>query len=64
MLAARKEVQAWKLSDLGLDGARNRINLEALFIPETKVETEFIDGESAAEKAAALALRLREAKLI
>ncbi len=64
MLAARKEVQAWKLADLGLDGARNRINLEALFIPETKVETEFIDGESAAEKAAALALRLREAKLI
>ncbi|HEU4759761.1 MAG TPA: electron transfer flavoprotein subunit beta/FixA family protein [Dehalococcoidia bacterium] len=64
MMAARKEVKAWKLSDLGLDGAKNRVSLEALFVPETKVETEFIDGETAAEKAEKLALRLREAKLI
>jgi len=64
MLAARKEVKVWKLGDLGLSQVRNRVNLEALFVPEVQVETEFIDGESAAEKAEKLALRLREAKLI
>ncbi len=64
MMAARKELKAWKLGDLGLDGVKNRVNLEALFVPETKVKTEFIDGETGAEKAEKLALRLREAKLI
>jgi len=64
MMAARKELQTWKLSDLGMDGAKNRVNLEALFVPETKVATEFIEGETGAEIAAKLALRLRQAKLI
>ncbi len=64
MMAARKELKAWKLSDLELDGVTNRVSLEALFVPQTKVETEFMDGESGAEKAEKLALRLREAKLI
>ncbi len=64
MMAARKEVKAWKLSDLGLDSVKNRVSLDALFVPETKVETEFMDGDTAAEKAEKLALRLREAKLI
>lgn len=64
MMAARKEVKAWTLSDLGIPAPPNRVNLEALFVPETKVETEFIDGDSPTEKAEKLALRLREAKLI
>ncbi|MBI2913493.1 MAG: electron transfer flavoprotein subunit beta/FixA family protein, partial [Chloroflexi bacterium] len=62
MMAARKELKNWKLADLGLDGVKNRVSLEALFVPETKVATEFIDGETSAEKAEKLALRLREAK--
>jgi len=64
MMAAKKEVRALTLSDLGLDGVKNRTNLEALFVPETKVETEFIDGETSQEKAERLAVRLREVKLI
>ena len=64
MMAARKEVKAWTLNDLGIPAPKNRVNLEALFVPETKVETEFIDGDSPQEKAVKLAERLREAKLI
>ncbi|MDO8615139.1 MAG: electron transfer flavoprotein subunit beta/FixA family protein [Dehalococcoidia bacterium] len=64
MLAARKEVKAWTVSDLGIPTPQNRTKLEALFVPETKVETEFIDGDTPQEKAEKLAGRLREAKLI
>ena len=64
MLAAKKEVKPWTLADLGISAPQNRVNLEALFVPETKVETEFIDGDSPQEKAVKLAQRLREAKLI
>ncbi len=64
MQAARKEVKALTGSDLGIDGAKNRTTLEALFIPETAVETEFIEGETLKEAAEALAVRLREEKLI
>ena len=64
MMAAKKEVKPWTLSDLGIGAPANRVNLEALFIPETKVETEIIDGDTGQEKAEKLALRLREAKLI
>jgi len=64
MMAARKEVQVWKAGDLGLDSPSNRVVLEKLYVPQTKVETEFIDGDTPEEKAEKLALRLREAKLI
>src|SRR5438093_5590224 len=64
MLAAKKEVKPWTLADLGISAPQNRVNLEALFVPETKVETEFIDGDSPRKKAVKLAQRLREAKLI
>jgi electron transfer flavoprotein beta subunit len=64
MQAARKEVKALTSSDLGIDGANNRVTLEALFIPETAVETEFIEAETLKEAAEALAVRLREEKLI
>jgi electron transfer flavoprotein beta subunit len=64
MQAARKEVKAWTLADLGISAPQNRVTLEALFIPETKVETEVIEGETAQEKAQVLAQRLSDAKLI
>ena len=64
MAAARKEVKALTASDLGIDGAKNRVVLEALFVPETEVETEFIEAETLKEAGANLAVRLREAKLI
>ena len=64
MQAARKEVVTMTGSDLGIDGAKNRINLEALFVPETAVDTEFIEADSGKEAGERLAVRLREAKLI
>ncbi|MDP2674666.1 MAG: electron transfer flavoprotein subunit beta/FixA family protein [Dehalococcoidia bacterium] len=64
MIAAKKEVKVLTAADLGIDGAKNRVNLEALFVPETSVETEFIEADSAKEAGEKLALRLREAKLI
>jgi len=66
MMAARKQVTVWKAADLGLDPAqlRNRVNIEALYVPEVKVETEFIEGDTAEEKVEKLLQRLREAKLI
>lgn len=64
MAAAKKEVKAWGLSDIGIDAPQNRVELDALFIPETKVETEFIEGETGAEKGEKLAVRLHEEKLI
>lgn len=64
MAAAKKEVKNWTTADLGISPPQNRVTLEALFVPETKVETEVIEGETAAEKAAVLAQRLRDAKLI
>jgi electron transfer flavoprotein beta subunit len=64
MIAAKKEVKVLTAADLGIDGAKNRVNLEALFVPETSVETEFIEADSAKEAGEKLAVRLREAKLI
>jgi electron transfer flavoprotein beta subunit len=64
MIAAKKEVKVLTAADLGIDGAKNRVNLEALFVPQTAVETEFIEAESAKEAGEKLAVRLREAKLI
>jgi electron transfer flavoprotein beta subunit len=64
MAAAKKEVKNWTLADLGISAPGARVNLEALFVPDTSVQTEFIDGDSAQEKAQKLAQRLKEAKLI
>jgi electron transfer flavoprotein beta subunit len=64
MMAAKKEVKAWGLADLGISAPQNRVQLEALFVPETKVETEVIEGETAQEKAQVLVQRLSDAKLI
>jgi len=66
MMAARKQVTIWKATDLGLDPSslRNRVNIEALYVPQVKVETEFIEGDTVEEKVEKLLQRLREAKLI
>ncbi len=64
MMAAKKEVKNWTLADLGISTPAARLNLEALFIPDTSVETEVIEGETAQEKAQKLVQRLQEAKLI
>jgi electron transfer flavoprotein beta subunit len=68
-MAMRKEIPVWSAADLGLDPAQVgpgavQIQMEELFIPEREVRCEFIEGESAAEKAGLLAQRLRELKLI
>lgn len=68
MRAARKPVTVWKAADLGLaasevGAAGARRVLERLFLPVKNNRCEFIPG-SAQGQAAALAQRLREARLI
>lgn len=68
MRAARKPVAAWGAGDLGLDPAATgaagaRRIIERLYVPVKNARCELIAGD-AAEQAAALAGRLREAKLI
>jgi electron transfer flavoprotein beta subunit len=63
MQAARKEVKTMTAADLGVE-ARNRVTLEALFVPDTSIETEYIEADSPKEAGEKLALRLREVKLI
>ncbi len=69
MQAAKKQVTVWAPDDLGLDAgavgsAGRRVQMEALFRPDSDVETEFIEGETPEEKAALLVQRLREEKII
>ena len=69
MQAARKQVTVWTAADLGLSPdqvgtAGARLNIEALYIPQVESKVEFIEGDTPAEQAAALARKLREAKLI
>ena len=66
MQAARKQVTTYKLADLGLtpDQIQPRVNLERLYIPVKESKVEIIEGDSPQEKAANLARKLREAKLI
>lgn len=69
MRAAKKPIESWAPADIGLDaadvgGAGSRRVLERLYIPINDIECEFMGGETAAEMAAALAERLREADLV
>ncbi len=66
MAAARKQVAVYKLADLGLSAAdvAPRLTLEKLFIPVKESQVEIIEGETPQERAATLARKLREAKLI
>lgn len=69
MMAAKKTVQVWNAGDIGLDasevGAENRyLPIEALYIPKVESNVEIIEGDTPEEKAANLARKLREAKLV
>jgi electron transfer flavoprotein beta subunit len=70
MLAARRaEIPVWSADDLGLDPeklglASAQIVMDELFVPETEVEVEMIEGETGAEKARNLVDHLREEGLI
>ncbi len=66
MAAGRKQVTNYTLADLGLSAAdiAPRLTLEKLYIPVKESQVEVIEGETAQEKAANLAKKLREAKLI
>jgi electron transfer flavoprotein beta subunit len=69
MAAARKQVTVWAVSDLGLDASQVgkqgvRLSLERLFIPVVESKCEFVEGDTPAEAANALAQKMREAKLV
>jgi electron transfer flavoprotein beta subunit len=69
MAAAKKEVPTWSAQDIGADTAKlgasgARAKLQQLFIPVKEGKCEIIEGESLEEAAEALALKLRETRLI
>ena len=69
MQAAKKQVIVWTPADLGLEPAAvgqagRRVQMEALFQPKNEVDCEFIEGDTAEEKATGLARKLREAKIL
>lgn len=66
MAAARKQVTTYTAADLGLtaEQLQPRITLEKLFVPVKESRVEIIEGDTPQEKAANLARKLREARLI
>jgi electron transfer flavoprotein beta subunit len=69
MTAAKKQVPTWKGADLSLDGAKLAaaaagLELRDVSIPSRESRCEIIDGETPEERAAKLAVRLRELKVI
>ncbi len=69
LAAARKQIPVWTAADIGADpsmvgGAAARTEILKLFIPVHEARCEMITGENAADAAARLALRLREAKVV
>ena len=66
MAVTRKQPTIWSVADLDLDASQSepRITLRELFVPVSDQECEFIKGEDAAEAGRALAVKLREAKII
>jgi electron transfer flavoprotein beta subunit len=66
MRAARKPVAVWRADDLGLDAAqmRPRSRRVRLFIPQKRAQCELVQAPTPAEAGAALAQRLRAARLI
>lgn len=69
MQAAKKQVTVWTPADLGLDprevgAAGARVKMHALFQPKNETECDFIEADTAEEKATQLAAKLREAKLV
>jgi electron transfer flavoprotein beta subunit len=69
MAAAKKEVPTWNAQDIGADTAKLGASgacakLQQLFIPVKEAKCEIIEGDSPEEAAEALALKLRETRLI
>lgn len=69
MAAAKKQPTVWKPQDIGAEpskvgAAGRRTQLLKLFQPVKEAKCEIIEGETAAEAAEKLALRLRQAKVI
>ncbi|MBZ0167868.1 protein fixA; electron transfer flavoprotein beta-subunit (Beta-ETF) [Candidatus Methylomirabilis lanthanidiphila] len=69
MAAAKKTIPVWKAADLGLDPERIgpgavRVAITDVSIPVKESRCEMIEGNTPEEKAATLAARLRELKLI
>ena len=69
MAAAKKQPTIWKPADIGLEpsqvgAAGRRSKLDKLFQPVKEGKCEMVEGETGAEAGAALATRLREAKLL
>lgn len=69
MAAAKKQLPIWTAGDLDIDASRvgdagSRSTMLKLFVPTYDAQCEFIEGDSPAEQAEKLALKLREARLI
>ncbi|KAB2960628.1 MAG: electron transfer flavoprotein subunit beta/FixA family protein [Candidatus Methylomirabilis oxygeniifera] len=69
MTAAKKIIPVWKAADLGLDPERigpgaAKVAITDVYIPVKESKCEMIEGDTPEEKAANLAARLRELKLI
>lgn len=69
MVAAKKQVPLWKAGDLNLEVAKvgasaARLQIRDTSIPQRESRCEILDGETPAERAEQLALRLRELKVI
>ncbi len=69
MAAARKTVPVWKAADLGVNMSRvgpggRRMQLRDVAIVQRDSRCELVAGETPAEQAERLALRLRELKVI
>jgi electron transfer flavoprotein beta subunit len=69
MAAARKTVPVWNAADLGVAAAKvgatgRRLDLRDVTVPHRESRCEVVGGETPAEQAERLALRLRELKVI
>ena len=66
MAAGKKQVTTWSAGDLGLDAGalRQKLTLEALYVPVVDTKVELMEGETPEDQAMALAKRLKDAKLI
>ena len=69
MMAGRTQIPTWTAGDLGLDASAagqggRKTKLRRLFVETREAQVELVEADSPAEAGAALADKLREAKLI